>query len=302
MKRKLAFVLSGGGSRGALQVGGLRALLEAGFQPCLVTGTSIGAVNAAFLSVNGFDLDGIQKLEEAWRASTTQDFLPANLWRQIMQVFFRRSRGGSQRRIRDFAIGHGLTPDLRFKDIADVRLFIVASDLNSNSPVIFGEDPEEYVLESMMASIALPPWVFPVEKEGRYLVDGGAVSNLPVEAALQQGAEEIIALDLFNPYEVGSTERGLRPFLWKLNLTVENRQNQLEMELAEARGVPVHHISLTMEEAISFWDFRHSEKMIEHGYRVTRDAIGTWESPNTGFSQRRFPLLSRLEHLLQLKK
>ena len=49
--------------------------------------------------------------------------------------------------------------------------------------------------------MALPPWVVPQEKDGRFLMDGGAVSNLPIEAALQQGATEIIALDLFNPRE-----------------------------------------------------------------------------------------------------
>lgn len=302
MKKELAFVLSGGGSRGALQVGALRALLESGYQPTLVTGTSIGAVNAAFLSIHGYHLEGIQKLEEAWKSSMNQDLLPANLWWQIMRTFFRRSPGVSQQRIREFAIAHGLTPELRFKDIQGVRLFVVASDLNSGCQVIFGQDPEESVLESMMASIALPPWMLPLEKEGRYLLDGGAVSNLPIEAALQEGATEIIALDLFNPYEVDGSERGLRPFLWKLNQTVENRQIQLEMELAEARGVMVRRISLTMGKPVSFWDFRHSAELVDHGYQIARQAIDSWQTQNPPSRWRRFPLLAKLEGLIQVKK
>jgi len=47
-KHRLAFVCGGGGARGALQVGALRALVERGWQPDFLVGTSIGAVNAAF--------------------------------------------------------------------------------------------------------------------------------------------------------------------------------------------------------------------------------------------------------------
>jgi len=53
-RTSLAFVLGGGGARGALQAGALRALWEAGLRPDLWVGTSAGAVNAAFLAVKGF--------------------------------------------------------------------------------------------------------------------------------------------------------------------------------------------------------------------------------------------------------
>jgi len=302
MKKELAFVLSGGGAFGALQVGALRALFEAGFQPALVTGTSIGAVNAAFLSVHGYHPVGIRKLEEAWKLSIHQDLLPANLWWQVMRAFFRRSPGDSQQRIREFAIAHGLTPELRFADIQGIRLFIIASDLNSGRQVIFGQDPQESVLESMMASIALPPWMLPLETENRYLLDGGAVSNLPIEAALQQGATEIIALDLFTPYQIDNSQRGLRPFLWKLSQTVENRQAILEMELAEARGVMVHRIPLTMEKPISFWDFRHSAELIEHGYQITCQTIASWQVQDSSSRRWWAPHFAKLKGLFQVKK
>lgn len=302
MKKELAFVLSGGGAFGALQVGALRALCEAGFQPALVTGTSIGAVNAAFLSVHGYHPVGIRKLEEAWKLSIHQDLLPANLWWQIMRAFFRRSPGNSQQRIREFAIAHGLTPELRFADIQGIRLFIIASDLNSSRQVVFGQDPQESVLESMMASIALPPWMLPLETENRYLLDGGAVSNLPIEAALQQGATEIIALDLFTPYPIDNSQRGLRPFLWKLSQTVENRQAILEMELAEARGVMVRRIPLTTEKPVSFWDFRHSVELIDHGYQIACQTIASWQVQDSTSGRRRFPRFAKLKGLFQVKK
>jgi NTE family protein len=60
MKKCLAFVLAGGGARGAMQVGALRALLEAGPKPDLLVGTSIGAVNAVGLALWGMDRIGTE--------------------------------------------------------------------------------------------------------------------------------------------------------------------------------------------------------------------------------------------------
>ena len=63
MNKCLAFVLGGGGARGAMQVGALRALIEAGLKPDLLVGTSIGAVNATGLALWGVSLAGIEALE-----------------------------------------------------------------------------------------------------------------------------------------------------------------------------------------------------------------------------------------------
>lgn len=277
MKKKLAFVLSGGGSRGALQVGALRALLEAGYQPDLVTGTSIGAANGAFLAVHGYSLPGVQKLEQVWRSTIDQELLPTNLWWQTMRMLFGRSSNHTRERIREFAIANGLNPELRFGDIHDVKLYLVATDLNAGSPVIFGQDLNETVLDGVMASMTLPPWMPPQEIEGRYLIDGAAVSNLPIEAALRQGAGEIIALDLYDPNEGDTSGRGLGPFLWKLDKTVENRQAGLEMELAEARGVRVRRISLIAEQPVPLWDFRRSLELMARGYDLAQQVVETWQ-------------------------
>jgi len=297
MKKKLAFVLGGGGSRGAMQAGALRALLEAGYRPDLVTGTSIGAANGAFLAVNGFSSEGIQKLEQVWCATVDQDLLPTNLWWQMMQSFFKRSNNLPQQRIRDFAIANGLHPDLHFADLQGPRLFLVAADLNTGCPVVFGKDPKESVLECVLASMTLPPWMSPEVKDGRYLMDGGAVSNLPVEAALEQGATEIIALDLFDPAELDTSAHGLSDFFVKLDMTVESRQARLEMQLAEARGVPVKRISLIGETPVPLWDFRHSVELMEHGYKLARQAIATWPAQEKPSWWRRLDLKGMLENL-----
>lgn len=284
-----------------MQVGALRALFEAGYQPDLVTGTSIGAANGAFLSVHGYTIEGLQQLEQVWHATVDQDLLPINLWWPMMRSFFRHKNSSPQERIREFAMTNGLAPDLRFQDLKGPRIYLVAADLNAGVPVVFGQDPQDLVLDSVLASMTLPPWMSPQMKDGRYLMDGGAVSNLPIEAALNQGATEIIALDLFDPAELDTNAKGLGDFFVKLDMTVENRQARLEIQLAEARGVPVKRISLIGEEPVPLWDFRQSVKLIERGYTITCQAIEDWRSQEEKYPWwRRLDLKAMWEDLLEV--
>jgi len=272
----LAFVLSGGGARGALQVGALRALLEAGFYPDLLVGTSIGAVNATYLAVQGFTAEGLAGLETAWRDAAGADLLPANYMWLTVRVLFKRAGWRPHHRMRDFFIAHGLLPDLRFGDIQGVRLILVAADLNTGRAVLYGADPQQSVLEGLLASTALPPWVHPLEKNGQFLMDGGVVSTLPIEPALAHGAREIVALDLADPREVPVQAHGFGPFLGKLMNTVAQRQIELEMALARAQGVPVRHLPLQAEWPVPIWDFGHTEALMAQGYSTAWLEIAQW--------------------------
>ena len=302
MKKKLAFVLSGGGSRGAMQAGALRALIEGGYTPDLVCGTSIGAINGAFLAVHGFNPAGLQKLEQVWKSTVDQDLLPTNLWWQSMRVLFGRDKGISQQKILDFAASNGLTPELRFKDLPLFSLYLIAADLNTGSQVIFGTDPQDFVLESVLASMTIPPWIVPLEKDGRYLVDGGAVSNLPIEAALLQGATEIIALDLYNPQDMQQKPGRLAPMIYSLDKTVNNRKIQLELDLAEARRVPVRRIRLLTAQTIPIWDFRQSVELIECGYQLASQEMLTWDDNQKPSLFRQPDLKAALEGLRRFIK
>jgi len=278
MKRQLAFVLGGGASRGALQVGALRALAEAGFTPDILVGTSVGAANAAFLAIRGFNLGSIEELVQVWRDTTLADLLPANyLWLTVRALLNRPAENSSQR-MRDFVVAHGLSPDLQFGDIHGVRLGCVACDLNTGRPVIYGLDPIENVLEAVLASGALPPWVAPIEQNGRLLTDGGVVSNLPIEPALQFGATRIIALDLADPASVPVEGKGFAPFLAKMINTVQLRQLDLELALAAACGVPVRRILLYNTQSVPLWNFQYAEELIADGYEMACQEIARWQA------------------------
>jgi NTE family protein len=274
--KKLALVLGGGGARGALQVGALRAIAEAGLKPSLIAGASIGALNGAYWALHGLDHAAVDALEQVWRASASADILPSNyLWLSV-RALFNRPDSHIPHRMRDFLITHGITPELTFAHIPDVQLLLVTADLNHGELVLYGLDPAESVLEGVLASAAIPPWVQPLEKNGRYLLDGGFISNLPIEAALQHGAEQIIALDLTDPREVPQDMRGFGAFLSKTMLTVEARQSQLERALADARGVPVLYLRLLGDTYTPLWDFKAAPPLIEQGEIQMRRALADW--------------------------
>jgi NTE family protein len=278
MTKQLAFVLGGGGGRGALQAGALRALLEAGYMPSMLVGTSAGAVNAAYLAIMGIDLKGIAALEQAWREAARLNMYPSNyLWLSVRAVFNRPTPVVYQR-VTDFFVSHGVTRELRFKDIHGARVYLVAADLNNGHPRIFGQDLQDSVLEGLLASTALPPWVTPIHRPGQLLIDGGALSNLPVEPALSLGATEIIALDIRDFRDVPAEMQGFGSFLSRLIGTVENRQVEMELALAAARRVRVRHIHLKWKDPVPVWDFSRTADLIQHGYAVMKAEIEVWQS------------------------
>lgn len=271
--KQLAFVLGGGGSRGALQVGALYALLEHGLQPDLLIGTSIGAANAAFLALHGFSKESLDRLRGIWQKASEMDLLPSNYIQTTLRAMLRRSLPNPAHRIQDFFIENGLTPELCFSALEQPRLIIVAADLNSGRPVLLGESPDAKVLDALLMSTALPPWNMPVRKQSQFLMDGGVLSNLPIEPALRMGASHIVALDLLDAREIFGAGNRFGYFLDRLTFSILQRQVDLEIELAKAQGVPVFYLDLLGREAVPLWDFKHTEELIEQGYQLTQQAI-----------------------------
>lgn len=273
MSKKLTFVLGGGGARGALQVGALYALFESGLQPDLFVGTSIGAVNGAFLALHGFSKPGLDKLAAAWREAAKLDLLPTNYLKLTLRAMLGRSSIDPSRRIRDFFIANGVTPELQFSDLNQPQIIMVSSDLNTGQPVLHGESPEEKVLDALLLSTALPPWNRPVKRQDRYEMDGGVVSNLPIEPALKVGATEVVALDLSDTRDSPVLGNRVAGFINKLSMAVEKRQSILELELAEALGIPTLYIELLGKFPVPLWDFQHTDELISEGYEIARQKI-----------------------------
>jgi len=185
--RPIAFVFSGGCSLGALQVGMLRAVHEAGIQPDLLVGTSAGALNAAFIG-NGFTAARVAELADVWGALRTIDVFPGfGLWSSVRALVGSgtlASPSGLERIInRHAAATHA---ELR------IPTAVIASDLATGSAVAFKDgDLRRHVL----ASVAIPGVFPPVTVDGRTFIDGGVSSHVPLLPARHLGAKTMVVFD-----------------------------------------------------------------------------------------------------------
>jgi NTE family protein len=289
MKKSLAFVLGGGGARGAMQVGALRALFEAGIKPDILVGTSIGAINAAVLALWGVDLAGIDVLEHLYQRMQDSKLLDPRLLQFAWNAVSKQPNHRGSRAARELMIAEGITPEIRFGHINSVRLATVAADLHTGKSIIYGMDPEHSVMEGVLASIAIPPWFAAIEKDDQYIIDGGAVSNLPLEPAIKLGATEIIALDVHDPDVASSANQIVDPLLTKLAFATIKRELHLEMELAAVHGIPVHYVNLRSSPPVQTWEFKTHRDLFQVGYDIMKNEMSSWpqkSQPSTNLLRR----------------
>ncbi len=199
-----AFVLSGGGARGALQVGALRALLERGIAPDVIVGTSIGAWNGAWLA-NDPTLHGVEALAEIWRGLRAEQLL----------LGYESFRAPNQS-IAGILVAMGAAPrlvmgypsfysdvglrrlvrrcvgDLTFADLK-ATLRIVATDLTHGVRAVFSEGPLE---APILASSAIPAVFPPVRIGDSVYADGCALDSCSIETALSLGARRLFVLSV----------------------------------------------------------------------------------------------------------
>ena len=183
-----AFVLSGGASLGAIQVGMLQALVDHGIAPDLLVGTSAGALNAAFVAGHGATVAGVSALDEVWGQLRTRSLFPLHP-RQALSAFAgRKSAVCSDRGLRNLLHQHLLFDDL---EDAPIPLLVVATDLLTGREVPLQTGDAH---RAVLASCAIPG-IFPsVALDGMALVDGGLANNTAVSQAVMAGAEEIYVL------------------------------------------------------------------------------------------------------------
>ena len=174
----IGLALGGGSARGWAHIGVIRALADAGIEPDLVCGTSIGAlVGAAYV---GGELDRLEAWVRGLKLQTVVSFLHLSL------------NGGLIKgdKLIDFFRGHFVDRDIRELG----RPFgAVATDLQRGREVWLREGP---VTDAVRASIALPGLFTPVQRDGSWLVDGGLVNPVPVSLCRAMGADIVVAVDL----------------------------------------------------------------------------------------------------------
>ncbi len=212
---RIGLVLSGGGSRGLAHVGVLQALEEMRIPVDAIAGTSMGAVIGG-LYASGMSAAEIDEFIRAidWNvafrdrpARDTLNFRRKQDDREFLVRFPLGVRGGKLHVPRGLIQGQRLTQTLRLETlpVAAIEDFddlptpfrAVAADLETGARVVLERGD---LTSAMRASMSAPGVFAPVEVDGRLLVDGGLVENLPVDVAKAMGVDIVIAIDVgFQP-------------------------------------------------------------------------------------------------------
>ncbi len=258
-----AFVLSGGGNLGAVQVGMLAALAERGIAADLLVGTSVGALNAAYLAGHGPSAETLDELTRLWRRVRRRDVFPIDPVRQLLALAGRRPSLSSNQGLRRL-IADTLT--YRRLENATVPIHVTATNVLTGDAVCLGRGD---AVTAVLASAAVPA-VFPaVEIDGLVLVDGGVADNAGISRAVALGADEVWVLPAGYACALTRPPAGaLAAALHAVSLLTHQR---LLWEVADlAARVDLHVLPPLCPVSVSPIDFSHSADLIERAHRTTR--------------------------------
>ena len=190
---RTAFVLAGGAATGAIQAGMLLALYEHGIVPDLLVGTSVGALNAAFLASRPPEPATARELAALWLGLRRSDIFPLRLRLLLGGLGGRRDHLVSSEGLRRLITDH-----VQFQRLehARIALHLITCDLASGQEVRLSAGP---AADALLAASAIPGLLPPVSWRGRLLADGAIANNTPISHALQLGAQRIYVLPTSDP-------------------------------------------------------------------------------------------------------
>jgi NTE family protein len=271
--KKVAFVLSGGGNRGAFEVGVLLALLEHKIRPRILVGTSVGAINATAMAINP-TLEGARWLEERWRRVTRKTVLPDSYLSMVRRLVSGEGGLFTNKRLKAYLESQLPEGMRRFSDVKNAELYITAAVLHSAELHIFGIDRSESVIDAIMASTAFPLLLPPWEYRGKEFVDGAVVSDLPIRVAVEMKASEVYAIDVGKHKNSRQKQRGVLRVIRQL-LSATAYQRFLD-DMGWASRLPqdrIHYINIDGFDEVSLRDFSHTAEMIESGHRIGQEYL-----------------------------
>jgi NTE family protein len=176
---RIGLALGSGSARGWAHIGVIDSLIEAGIEPDIVCGTSMGAlVGAAHV---------------AGRLAELRQWAETATWRKIARLTDLRLSGGgliSGRQVVAFLQGLGISEPI---ESYSTQYAAVATDMATGREIWLQSGP---IHEAVRASIALPGIFSPARMDGKWLLDGGLSNPIPVSVCRALGADVIIAVNL----------------------------------------------------------------------------------------------------------
>jgi NTE family protein len=267
LSRPLGYVLGGGASLGAMQVGMLQALSEHHIAPDLVAGTSVGSLNGAVVALD--PTGAANRLAHAWARITTEQIFPGGLLAQARTLQHSKTHlfpnAGLAAVIRQFLGDHD--------DFGDLALPFAAVTLDTATgrahPIRQGP-----LLPALLASAAVPGIYPPVDHDGRHLYDGGIVANVPMRIAVDMGARSLVVLDCSYPGQLPSPGETLAEIVL-FTTTITMRSQAVHEAPLVAQDIPVVYLPGPTPRRVSPLDFSHSDELIEASYEAVRPFLAS---------------------------
>lgn len=200
---KTAVVLSGGGAKGAYQLGCWKALRKLHIKYQIVTGTSVGALNGVLMVQNSY-----YTASKIWKNITYKDVCgqefqnnitstnDIDVYKQYIKSFF--SDGGMDGVALEHLFGKYIS-NWRFR-LSPVDYGIITVNLSTHTPVeLTKKNMHNNLRDYVLASASCYPAFKTKTINNQNYVDGGYYDNLPINLAIKMGADRVIAIDLRAP-------------------------------------------------------------------------------------------------------
>ncbi len=239
---KIGLALSGGAALGIAHVGALQALADHNVPISYLSGTSAGAVVAAGLAF------GLTPEQMSERAKNLSWYKLSNISYSRMGLITTQGVGNMMKEI----LG-----DVNIED-AKIPLAIVATNIENGEAIIFKKGS---VAEAVMASVCIPGLFVPTEYQGKKLVDGGLVKNLPLSLLDEMGAEFTIGVNLARWRTYKKPNNLLDVMISALDILTHKQTN---LDALQADMIIEPHL-----EQFSASDFKKAAELITEGYRAT---------------------------------
>lgn len=259
--KRIGLALGSGAAKGLAHIGVLKELRAIGISPEIIAGTSIGALIGGWYAASG-STDAIEQVSRqmSWRELLgLRDISPRRVG-----AFFNLSRFAEWLRKE--------TKDPLIEDL-QIRFAAVAADIRTGERVVLTSGR---LVDAILASIAVPMFFPPVERDGRLLVDGGLVEPVPLETCRQLGAELVIGVDLSSDVvtEAGKTisSHGFwKP--WQFFNIFYNAISVMEHQLVMLQRRPEDIVLTPRVGHIAPMDFRR----VDEGIRAGIEEVRAWK-------------------------
>jgi NTE family protein len=278
----VALVLAGGGARGAAHVGVLEVMEELRVPVDFIVGTSMGAIVGGMYASGYSPAELREKLEEIdWQEAFNDDpprrNIPFRSKEMDDRALFKLEFGFSKSGFRSPAgliAGHKLdfilssllvqhSEPQHFDDLP-IPYRAIAVDLTTGEMVVLEQGQ---LVTAIRASMAYPVMFTPVEQDGRQLVDGGVLRNLPVDVAIEMGADRLIAVDVGSP--LGETKGAGSAFaMARRTISVMSHQGRdVQRELIREQDLL---ITPELEGIRAFESFGRVGEVMDEGIETAR--------------------------------